>query len=78
VPLDAEIVIVARTTGHERRKVWAEATMARADDPDTPVATARALFVRPREELSREYFSGLVDADGRPAPGAESWEAPTA
>jgi len=78
VPLDAEIVIVARTTSTEGRKVWTEATLARADDPGTLLATARALFVRPREELSREYFSGLVDAAGRPAPGADSWQAPTA
>lgn len=78
VPLDVEIVIVARTTGHEGRKVWVEATLAAAESPDTTLATAKALFVRPRAELSLEYFADVTDAAGRPVPGADSWEAPTA
>ncbi|WP_448256011.1 PaaI family thioesterase [Microbacterium aurum] len=78
VPLEEDVVVVAHITRQEGRKVWAEATLARAAEEDRILATARALFVRPRDELRHEYFDALTDASGQRVLDSDEWEAPTA
>ncbi|WP_448388337.1 PaaI family thioesterase [Microbacterium aurum] len=78
VPLGKEITITARVVRQEGRKVWAEGDLALTSDQNRILSTAKALFVRPREELRHEYFDELTERSGRPALDSDHWHTPTA
>ncbi|MFZ2964687.1 MAG: PaaI family thioesterase [Rhodoglobus sp.] len=70
VPLDSEILVVARIDRVEGRKVYLTAEMSCVDAPEDITSRARALMVRPRPGQAEEYFGELAAVPRTGHPGA--------
>ena len=65
VPLDTPIALAGRVTESAGRKTVVTGTIALAAEPDRPLVEARGVFVTPRAEVVRSYFSDVTDGSGR-------------
>jgi acyl-coenzyme A thioesterase PaaI-like protein len=56
VPLETDLVLMARVTSHEGRKTWAKVTLATATDPDQTLVEAEGLLVGLKLDQAARLF----------------------
>ncbi|MFD7403352.1 PaaI family thioesterase [Streptomyces sp. NPDC059866] len=62
VPLETTLLILARVTGTDDRKIFVSGSIASRTDPDASLVTADGIFVAPDLHRARALFPGLQRA----------------